>query len=255
MFVFYIVPFIIVFYLLIKKKKFSKKHPIPLKNIAILLDERVEFYRILPPNKKKIFEKLVDDFLVSTKIEAVGTELTDLDKVLVAASAIIPVFGFPGWRYKNLTDVILYPDNFNQDFQFEAGNERQILGMVGTGFLNGQMILSKVALEKGFSKEAGKSNTAIHEFVHLLDKADGTTDGIPEILMHHQPAIPWLKMIHQEMNRIQKGRSDINPYALTNEAEFLAVASEYFFEKPNEFKHHHPELYQMMSEFFRQDLV
>jgi Mlc titration factor MtfA (ptsG expression regulator) len=54
------------------------------------------------------------------------------------------------------------------------------------------------------------------------------------------------------MHRIEKGHSDINPYALTNEAEFLAVASEYFFEKPDEFKTRHPELYGQLSNIFRQ---
>jgi Mlc titration factor MtfA (ptsG expression regulator) len=96
-------------------------------------------------------------------------------------------------------------------------------------------------------------NTAIHEFVHLLDKSDGATDGIPESLMAHEYTVPWLKMMHREMRRIEEGKSDINPYALTNEAEFLAVAAEYFFEKPEKFQHMHPELYQMLSLVFEHD--
>jgi Mlc titration factor MtfA (ptsG expression regulator) len=82
--------------------------------------------------------------------------------------------------------------------------------------------------------------------------SDGATDGIPENLMKHEYTIPWLKMIHQEMQRIETGHSDINPYALTNEAEFLAVASEYFFQKPEELKHHHPEIYEQLSRIFGQ---
>lgn len=64
--------------------------------------------------------------------------------------------------------------------------------------------------------------------------------------------LPWLKMMHEEMRRIEQGHSDINPYALTNEAEFLAVASEYFFQKPEKFKQHHPEMYAQMSRIFSQ---
>jgi Mlc titration factor MtfA (ptsG expression regulator) len=67
--------------------------------------------------------------------------------------------------------------------------------------------------------------------------------------------MPWLKMIHQEIHKIEAGRSDINPYAITNEAEFLAVVSEYFFQKPTELKHKHPELYEMLSTMFSQDLA
>lgn len=242
-----------ILYFLFRKKGRNKASEQP--NTAIdyqkLLRNHVEFYQDLSDEKKEVFEILIERFLFDTRIEGVGTEVTDLDQVLIASSAVIPTFGFPGWRYKNLTNVVLYPDTFNEEFQFE-GNERKILGMVGTGYMNGQMLLSRAALLQGFSKNNGKRNTAIHEFVHLLDKTDGATDGVPEVLMKHDYTIPWLKMIHQEMDQIQKGKSDIDPYALTNEAEFLAVASEYFFEKPDAFQDKHPQLYELMSKLFMQ---
>jgi Mlc titration factor MtfA (ptsG expression regulator) len=118
--------------------------------------------------------------------------------------------------------------------------------------MNGQMLLSRAALTKGFSSSAGKENAAIHEFVHLLDKSDGATDEVPENLLPPEFATPWLKMMHKEMQDIENGKSDINPYAITNEAEFLAVAAEYFFEKPEKFQKMHPELYQMLSRIFAQ---
>jgi Mlc titration factor MtfA (ptsG expression regulator) len=217
-----------------------------------LLEENIVYYRKLDKAAKSRFEKMVDAFLSNVHIEGVGTEITDIDRVLVASSAVIPIFGFPDWRYKNLTNVILYPDTFDNEFQFE-GENRSILGMVGSGYMNGQMLLSRAALTKGFSASAGMENTAIHEFVHLLDKSDGATDGIPENMMAHEYAAPWLHMMHVEMHRITEGKSDINPYALTNEAEFLAVASEYFFEKPDQLKHKHPEIYAQLSSIFSQD--
>ena len=217
-----------------------------------LLSEHVDYYFGLSTDEKKRFEKLLFEFLADINIEGVGTEVTDLDRVLIASSAIIPIFGLGDWKYKNLTNVILYPDTFDKEFQFE-GENRSILGMVGSGYMNGQMLLSRAALDKGFSKSSGKENTAIHEFVHLLDKSDGATDGLPENLIAHEYAIPWLKMMHQEMHRIEQGKSDINPYALTNEAEFLAVVSEYFFEKPDKFQHLHPALYDQLSLIFNQN--
>jgi Mlc titration factor MtfA (ptsG expression regulator) len=186
------------------------------------------------------------------RIEGVGLEISDTDRMFIASSAIIPIFGFPAWRYKNLTNVILYPDTFNKDFQYE-GEERNIMGMVGSGYMNGQMLLSRAALVKGFSNAAGEENAAIHEFVHLLDGSDGATDGVPGYLMDHQYTLPWLHIIHQEMHRIEEGKSDINPYALTNEAEFLAVVAEYFFEKPGQLQQKHPELYEQLSKIFIQD--
>jgi len=212
----------------------------------------VTFYQKLDNIGKDRFEQMIADFLAETNIEGVGTEITSLDRVLIASSAVIPIFGFPEWKYQNLTNIILYPDTFDKEYQFEGGN-RNIMGMVGTGAMNGQMLLSRAALTKSFSKNSGKENAAIHEFVHLLDKSDGETDGVPENLLTNEYAEPWLKMMHQEMHRISEGKSDINPYALTNEAEFLAVASEYFFEKPQELKTKHPELYEDLSRIFSQN--
>lgn len=213
-----------------------------------LLNNNVDYYSRLDQVKKLLFEQKLMSFLAAVKIEGVGLEITPLDRLLVASSAVIPIFGFEDWKYKNLTNVVLYPDTFNKDFQFEGG-ERNIMGMVGTGYMNGQMILSQSALRHGFSKSAGKEN----EFVHLLDKSDGATDGVPENLIGHAYVVPWLKMIHQEIGRIEDNKSDINPYAITNEAEFFAVVSEYFFEKPELLKEKHPGLYEQLSRIFAQD--
>jgi Mlc titration factor MtfA (ptsG expression regulator) len=233
-------------------RKKSASVTLPPEAYEKLLEDQVEYYRNLDLLGKANFIRLVSEFLKDTTIEGVGTEVTSLDRALIASSAVIPIFGFPEWKYKNLTNVILYPDTFDHDFQFEGG-DRNILGMVGSGYMNGQMILSRAALVKGFSKSAGQENTAIHEFVHLLDKSDGATDGIPENLMAHEYVVPWLHMMHQEMHKIEAGKSDIDPYALTNEAEFFAVASEYFFEKPDQFKVKHPNLYDQLSLIFAQD--
>jgi len=241
-------------FLFLNKKKVVNETPAATVNYQLLLEQHIPYYRHLSPDRKKSFEQKVADFLTDITIEGVGTVVSNADKVMIAASAVIPIFGFSDWKYRNLTNVILYPDTFDNEFQFE-GENRSILGMVGSGYMNGQMILSRAALTKSFSKSAGKENTAIHEFVHLLDKSDGATDGVPENLLAHEYVMPWLKMIHQEIHKIEAGRSDINPYAITNEAEFLAVVSEYFFQKPNELKHKHPGIYEMLSTMFSQDLA
>lgn len=238
----------------LNKKKVGNETPASTLNYKLLLEQHIPYYQHLNTDQKMQFEQKVAGFLADITIEGVGTTVGDADKIMIAASAVIPIFGFADWKYHNLTNVILYPDTFDSEFQFE-GENRSILGMVGSGYMNGQMILSRAALTKGFSKSAGKENTAIHEFVHLLDKSDGATDGVPENLLAHEYVMPWLKMIHQEIHKIEAGRSDINPYAITNEAEFLAVVAEYFFQKPDELKHKHPELYEMLSTMFSQDLA
>ena len=245
--------FLIALYFIFRKRK--PKHNITAvigDSERQLLSEHVAFYKKLDSASKSRFEKLLEAFLSDVNIEGIGITIGPIDRLLVASSAVIPIFGFDHWKYKNLGTVLLYPDTFNKDFEFEGG-ARNIMGMVGTGYMNGQMILSRSALLQGFSVSSDKENTAIHEFVHLLDKSDGATDGIPENLMPHQYIIPWVKMIHQEINKIEHGKSDINPYAITNEAEFFAVVSEYFFEKPTQFKEKHPDLYQVLSSTFLQD--
>lgn len=237
-----------------KKRVAQPASPPPDSRYKNLLSQHVAFYQKLDDAGKARFESMIANFIDTIRIEGVGLEVDDLDRVLVASSAVIPIFGYNEWRYTNLTNVILYPDTFNNDFQFEGEDgSRNMLGMVGSGFMNGQMLLSRAALLHGFSASAGKSNTGIHEFVHLLDKADGATDGMPEHLLPHEYATPWLKMMHYETSRIEKGNSDINPYAATSEAEFLAVASEYFFVKPEQLQSKHPELYEQLSRVFAQN--
>ncbi|MBS7564236.1 zinc-dependent peptidase [Mucilaginibacter sp. Bleaf8] len=241
-------------YLIFKKRKAARPVPTQALNpgYKTLLQQHVGYYQKLTAPNQQRFESLVADFITNVRIEGVGLEVSDLDRVLVAASAVIPIFGYQEWRYTNLTNVILYPDTFNNDFQFE-GDSRNIMGMVGSGYMNGQMLLSRAALHKGFSSQSGKQNTGIHEFVHLLDKSDGATDGVPEYLLAHEYAKPWLQMMHQEISRIERGHSDIDPYAATNEAEFLAVVAEYFFEKPEQLQQKHPELYAQLSRLFAQN--
>ena len=117
------------------------------------------------------------------------------------------------------------------------------------------MILSKPSLHNGFRNETDKKNTAIHEFVHLIDKLDGNVDGIPELLMEKQYVIPWLDLIRKKIEQIQAGKSDINPYGATKESEFFAVISEYFFERPKLLKRKHPELYKYLVEIFDQKMI
>lgn len=216
-----------------------------------ILTDKVGFYEDLPSKEKERFEQEVLDFLGKITITGVEMEIDDTDRLLVAASAVIPLFGFPQLRYRNLSEVLLYKGTFNADYQTE-GEARNILGQVGSGNMNRLMILSQPALHAGFENEKSQNNVGIHEFVHLIDKADGGTDGIPESLMLKQYVLPWLHLVHRETERIKQDESDINPYAATNEAEFLSVASEYFFNHPELFEEKHPELHALMTKIYRQ---
>lgn len=213
-----------------------------------LLVAHVSFYRKLDQEGRQQFERRVLRFLSVTQITGVGVVPTYLDKVLVAASAIIPIYHFPDWEYRNIREVLLYGTSFSKDYNTE-GADRNVLGMVGDGAMNGQMILSLPSLRSGFERADGH-NTAIHEFVHLIDKADGSVDGVPEYLLASPYIIPWVNMMQEEIHKIRDAGSDINPYGGTNKAEFFAVIAEYFFEQPETLKTRHPALYSMLDKMF-----
>lgn len=81
-------------------------------------------------------------FLSEVYIDTVKLELEELDKILIAASAVIPVFGFEEWHYTNLSGILLYPDKFNEDMHSSSkDNAWNIGGIVGNGRFEKQMIL------------------------------------------------------------------------------------------------------------------
>ena len=241
---------LLLFLIFTSYKKPKVRAILPLQYVA-LLEANVPFYKTLDDGKKKEFCNRVQAFLSEVKITGVKTEVEDLDRVLVAASAIIPIFGFPEWEYINVNEVLIYPDSFNHDFE-QKGADRNILGVVGEGAYEDLMILSQHELRQGFLNKSGKTNTAIHEFVHLIDKTDGSTDGIPESILERQYVLPWLNLVQRQMKQILANRSDIDPYGATNQAEFLAVVAEYFFERPDLLQNKHPQLYELLAKIFQQ---
>lgn len=228
----------------------NKAYALPAGSRGMLL-QYVPFFAALDETQQAAFEERVRDFLSRTAITGVGVKVTDLDKLLVAAGAIIPIFAFPDWRYNNLNEVLVYPTTFNRDYKYE-GDERNVLGMVGDGAMHRQMILSQQSIRQSFLNPEDGHNTVIHEFAHLIDKADGSVDGVPEYLLKRPYAITWLQHMRAAINDMRReGHSDINLYGATNEAEFFAVITEYLFERPHQLQEHHPELYAMLSQMFR----
>ena len=229
----------------------SKALPAQKQDIdTALLQEQVLFYANLPDEGKRQFENDLRYFLSHTRITGVDVTVEKLDRLLVASAAVIPIFYFTKWKYHNLREVLLYKDAINMQFETSGNEDRNILGLVGTGAFEGSMLLSKPALLQGFRNQTDKRNTAIHEFVHLIDKSDGETDGIPDLLLDKQYVMPWLELMQNKISEIAKGKSDIDTYALTNKAEFLAVVAEYFFERPELLEEKHPMLYKMLADMF-----
>jgi len=214
-----------------------------------ILSRKVFFYKKLSSREKRKFEYRVMRFLQNHKISTAGTRINEADLALVGASAVIPVFRLDRWRYRELDEIVVFGPSFDHHFS-GTEEEGRVVGLLGMGEIDRKMFLCRDALRKGFAQEEDGDNTAIHEFVHLIDKMDGQVDGIPKLLMSRQYVLPWLDLIKRKIGEIEEGESDINKYATMGNEEFLAVAGEYFFECPEKMKDSHPELHRAMQLIF-----
>lgn len=247
LFVLALIIFIILFVFRITRTDRISQLP---ENYRGLLTDYVKFYRELDEAEKEKFEKRVDHFLSAVKITGVNAIAEDVDRLLIAAGAIIPVYSIPDWQYINLHEVLLYPGAFNSDFD-QGGPDRNIAGMVGSGAMQHVMVITKWQLRQGFINSNDAHNTAIHEFVHLIDKMDGTMDGVPEIILERKYTDQWKNMMNSTIMQMKAYGSDIDMYGATNTTEFFAVISEYFFEQPGSLKANHPELYEMLERIYK----
>lgn len=235
---------------------FSKPKPAePLRPEGrAFLDQNVAFYTNLSADQKLLFEQRCLLFLHSTDILGNGFDPSLEDRLLVASGSVILAWGFDRWHYVRVDEVILVEGSFNEHSEFGEGDSN-IQGLVGSHHLAGKMILSRPALHAGFSNDRDKQNVALHEFAHLIDMADGKADGFPEQLAEYSFSVPWLALVSDKIKEINSGDSNIRDYGATNNAEFFAVASEYFFERPKMLRDKHPKLYAALTKFYKQDLA
>ena len=248
--IFFVLALIILIILFVFRiRRTNETIPLP-ENYGELLNDYVKFYRQLDEQGKESFEERVKQFLSAVQITGVNAIAEDIDRILIAAGAIIPVYAFPDWQYVNLHEVLLYPGAFNEDFD-QGGSNRPISGMVGAGAMQHVMIITKWQLRQGFISNNDAHNTAIHEFVHLIDKMDGTMDGVPEIILERKYIARWKNIMDSTILQMKSYGSDIDIYGATNQAEFFAVISEYFFEQPDLLKANHPELYEMLERIYK----
>jgi len=191
------------------------------------LTKNIKFYKKLNDFEKQEFEERVLNFVNTTRIVGFGSfEIDEIDKLLVGISAIIPIFRFKNWKYDFLHEVIIYPKAIPGEGHLKGS---YVNGFVGSGPMEGRMILAKTALHHAYSNNTDRKNVGIHEFAHIIDKQDGVIDGIPSILLDETQIGPWVELIRSKSKEIKNREAKINDYALTNDAEFFAVVTEYFF--------------------------
>jgi Mlc titration factor MtfA (ptsG expression regulator) len=219
--------------------------PFPERWRKRLLDT-YDHYPRLPPEWRTRFEDDLRLFLVQKRVTGVGMEVTDELRLLVAASAVTLSLGWPDYEWDQLTEVLLYPDDFDRDYAF-GKNE-----LAGQAHPWGTVILSVPALLESFEYPDDGYHVGLHEFTHILDVDQTHFDGIP-VGLDEAMVRPWVEAAEREMEKLRRGRSAFDDYGAHDPVEFLAVAVEAFFEIPQIVRRRHSDVYRILSAYLRQD--
>ena len=221
----------------------SAPFPRPWKHF---LETRCEHYRRLPSEYRARFDQQAQIFLAEKRITGIETSVSDEVKLLVAASAVMLTAGWSGYTWDQLTEVLVYPDDFDRDYRF---GETDLSGQAHPW---GIVILSAPSLLRSFAETGDSYHLGVHEFAHLLDLAHTRFDGIPPYLSD-ESIRKWMAIMAREDGRLRLGDSELSPYGLTGPEELFAVAVEAFFQTPVVLARSHSDLYEFLSSYFRQD--
>jgi Mlc titration factor MtfA (ptsG expression regulator) len=211
-----------------------------------LLLRRYDHFERMDSGWRRRFEDDVRLFLAEKRITGIGVTVDDELRLLVAASAVTLSVGWPEYEWDQLTEVLLYSDDFDRDYN-PGGSDR-----AGETHPWGTVILSVPALEESFDTPDDAFHVGLHEFAHLLDVDQTHFDGIPAGLDEGH-ARQWQVLAEREMERLRRGKSALDEYGAHDPVEFLAVAVEAFFEIPQIVRRRHGEVYAILCSYFGQD--
>jgi Mlc titration factor MtfA (ptsG expression regulator) len=234
--------------------------PFPVHWLEII-EKNVRFYACLPEADRLELQGLIQIFLHEKTLEGCGgLVLTDEIKVTVAAGACLLLLHRDTDIYPKLTTVLVYPSAYIAKTKRPLANGLALEGEnvnLGESWPNGIVVLSWDEIRAAASDIQGGKNLVLHEFAHQLDREDGAVDGTP-FLEERSQYVAWARVLGAEYERLKRdtwmGRPTVlDEYGTTDPAEFFAVATECFFEKPRVLGKRHPELYAELKSFYRQD--
>jgi hypothetical protein len=242
-----------------RRKKLSSR-PFPQDWLAIL-EGNVPLYNKLPPEDKAELRRHILIFLGEKHFEGCGgLQITDQIKVTIAAQACILLLHRRTDYYPGLYSILVYPQAYvtKQAEHLASGVVAEGLQVrLGESWHRGSVVLSWDDIRRCAADMHDGYNIVFHEFAHQLDSSGGKRDSTP-VLQKRSNYIAWARVLQKDY---QKLRSDVSSdrqtildeYGATNPAEFFAVATECFFEKPKQLQEHHPELYDELKLFYQQD--
>jgi len=224
----------------------------------------VVHYCVLDETERTELRALMQVFIKEKYWEGCGgLELTDEIRITIAAQACLLLLGIPHNYYHNAQSILVYPSTVvppqRRPGFFEIANSPvdSPAPLLGQAFTQGPVILVWDAVLHGARHPEHGHNVVYHEFAHKLDMLDGAADGTPPFADREQ-LVKWVAVCSTEFLRLrnlaEKGhKTFLDAYGAKNEAEFFAVATEEFFDRPVALKEHAPDLYRVLSDYYRQD--
>lgn len=228
--------------------------------------DNVAHYSMLADAERTELRAMIQVFMEEKQWEGCGgLELTDEIRVTIAAQACLLQLGLPHDYYRNVESILVYPSTVvppeQQPGVFESVGlpVEDSVPVLGQAFSRGPVILVWDAVLRGARHPELGHNVVYHEFAHKLDMLDGTADGTPPFIDRAQ-LNEWVAVCSREFVKLrslaEKGcKTFLDAYGATNEAEFFAVATEEFFDRPLALQQHAPDLYLILCGYYHQNPV
>jgi Mlc titration factor MtfA (ptsG expression regulator) len=243
-----------------QRREKLRQNPFPAGWVEVL-ERNVPIYGRLPEDDRLELQGLIQIFLAEKVFEGCnGLEITDEIRVTIAAQACMLLLRRETDVYPKLITILVYPTAYVSNMPQHSPQgvvTEGPQGRLGEAWTSGVVVLSWDDVLHGAADVRDGHNVVFHEFAHQLDQEDGSADGAP-ILPRRNMYSAWARVLGAEYAELQKAteagkKTVLDEYGATEPAEFFAVATEAFFEKPIQLKKKHPELYEELKEYYGQD--
>jgi Mlc titration factor MtfA (ptsG expression regulator) len=244
-----------------RRRRLLRAEPFP-PDWKSIVSRNVPMFRRLPGADQAELFGHIQVFLNEKYFEGCGgLEVTDEIRVTIAAQACLLLLRRQTDHYPGLTTILVYPttyiareDRYLGGDIWEQGDDAR-LGH--TGRQMGSLVLAWDEAKRGAADPADGTNLVLHEFAHQLDFEDSQTDGAPALATRAE-YLAWARVMSREFealnDAVDAGKPTVlDTYGAMNPAEFFAVATQAFFERPRALRKKHPELYARLAKFYRQD--
>ncbi len=225
------------------------------------VQRRLPFYQNMPRELQEELLNLIKVFLHDKRfVGCAGQFIDDEIRVTVAAQACLLLLNRATDYYEHLESILIYPSTFavTREVHDDLGlvsTEHTLL--LGESWNQGKVVLAWDSVEQGVRNLYDGHNVVLHEFAHQLDHASGASNGAP-LLKTRGAYQSWAHVLSKEFEELQQDvqygkQSLLDHYGATNPAEFFAVATETFFERPEQMRQGHRELYNELMKFYQVD--